>query len=91
MNILTTYCADANNTNKQVTFRNCARFTDCISEINSTQIDNAKNIDLVMSVHNLIEYSGNYSNTSGRLWQYYRDEPSLTAASAIEDFTGVNK
>ena len=44
-----------------------------------------------MSVYNLIEYSENYSNASGRLWQYYRDEPSLTAASAIEDFTDVNK
>ena len=44
-----------------------------------------------MSVYNLIEYSENYSNASGCLWQYYRDEPSLTAASAIEDFTGVDK
>ena len=44
-----------------------------------------------MPMCNLIEYTDNYSNTSGSLWQYYRDEPSLTAASAIEYFTGVNK
>ena len=45
--------------NKGVIFRNCAPFTGCISEINNTQIDNAKYIDHVMPLYNLIEYSGN--------------------------------
>ena len=54
----------------------CARFTNCISEINNTQIDIAQDIDFVMPMHNLIEYSDNYSKTSGSLWQYYRDEPN---------------
>ena len=58
---------------------------------NNTQTDNAKNIDLVMPMYDLKEYSDNYSKTSGSLWQYYTDETSLTAASAFEDFTGVNK
>ena len=48
--------ADANNTNEKVIFKNCAPFTNCISEINNTQVDNAKDIDIVMSVYNLIEY-----------------------------------
>ena len=39
---------------------------------NNTQIDNAKDIDVVMSVYNLIEYYDNYWKTSGSLWQYYR-------------------
>ena len=52
--------ADANNTNKKVIFKNCAPFTICISEINNTQVDNAKDLDAVMSVYNLIEYSDNY-------------------------------
>ena len=39
---------------------NCALFTDCISEINNSQIDNAKDIDVVMPMYNLIEYSDNY-------------------------------
>ena len=52
---------DANNTNKKVTFKNCAPFTNCISEINNTQEDNAKDIDIVMPMYNLIEYSDNYS------------------------------
>ena len=42
--------------------------------MNNTQIDNAKDIDVVMPLHNLIEYSNNYSETSESLWQYYRDE-----------------
>ena len=55
--------ADANNTNKKVIFKNCAPFTDCISEINNTQIDNAKYIDVVMPMYNLIEFSDNYLKT----------------------------
>ena len=52
--------ADANNTNKKVIFKNCALFTDCISEINNTQVDNAKYIDRVVPMYNLIEYSDSY-------------------------------
>ena len=47
--------------NKGVIFKNCAPFTDCISEINNTQIDNAKDIDVVIPMYHLIEYSDNYS------------------------------
>ena len=49
--------ADANTTNKKVIFKNCAPFTNCISEINNTQVDNAKDIDIVTPIYNLIEYS----------------------------------
>ena len=48
--------AAANNTNKKVIFKNCAPFTDCISEINNTQADNAKDTDVIISIYNLIEY-----------------------------------
>ena len=58
---------NANNNHKELVFKNCAPFTDCISEINNTQIDNAKDIDLVMLMYNLIEYSNNYSKTSESL------------------------
>ena len=53
--------ADANNTNKKVIFKNCAPFTNCISKINNTQIDNAEYIDIVIPMYNLIEHSDNYS------------------------------
>ena len=46
--------AAANNTNKKVIFKNCAPFTNCISKINNTQIDNAEYIDIVMPMYNLI-------------------------------------
>ena len=62
--------ADANNTNEKVIFKNCALFTKCIIEVNNTNVDNAKDIDIVMPMYNLIEYSDNYSKTSGSLWQY---------------------
>ena len=73
-----TAAADAavNNTNKKVIFKNCAPFTNCISEINDTQIDNAKDIDIVMPMHNLIEYNDNYAKTTGTLWQYCKDIPA---------------
>ena len=54
--------------NKKVFFDNCASFADSLREINNTQIDNAKDIDVVMSMYNLIEYRDNYSITSGSLW-----------------------
>ena len=65
----------ADERDKGVVFKNCAPFINCISEINNTQIDNAKDIDIVMPMYNLIEYSDNYTKTTGSLWQYFRDEP----------------
>ena len=80
--------AGRRNNNIQVLFINCAPFTSCINEINSTQINNAKDIDVVMLMYKLIEYSNNYSKTSGILRQYYTDEPVLTDAGALDDFPG---
>ena len=60
--------AAANNTNKKVVFKNCAPFSDCISKINNIQVDNAKDIDMVMQMYNLIKYNDNYLKTSGSLW-----------------------
>ena len=68
--------AAANNASKKVIFKSCAPFTNCISEINNTQIDNAKDIDIVMSIYKLIEYSDNYAKTTGSLWQYCKDIPA---------------
>ena len=65
----------ADERDKGVTFKNCAPFTNCISEINNAQVDNAKDINIVMPMYNLIEYSDNYAKTSGSLRQYFRDEP----------------
>ena len=53
------------NVDKEVVFITWAPFTDCISEINNTQIDNAEDIDVVMAMYNLVEYSDNYLKISG--------------------------
>ena len=83
--------ADANNTNKKVIFKNCPPFTNCISEINNTQVDHAKDIDIVMPMYNLIEYSDNYSKTSGSLWQYCKDIPAVdNNNNAIVNFVENN-
>ena len=82
--------AAANNTNKKVIFKNCSPFTNCISEINNTQIDNAKDIDIVMPVYNLIEYSDNYAKTTGSLWQYCKDIPARNANGDIAIFAENN-
>ena len=53
---------------KDVASKNCAPFTNCISEINNTQIYNCKDIDIVMPLYTLLEYSDNYAKTSGSIW-----------------------
>ena len=73
-----------------VKFKNCAPFTKCISRINNTDIDNPHDIDIVMPIYNLIEYSDNYSKTSGSLWQYYKDDPNDNIANS-ESFKSKEK
>ena len=71
---------------KNILIKNCAPFSNCISEINNTQTDNAKDIHIVMLMYNSTEFSEDYSKTSRRLWNYYGDEPFLNAYGAIADF-----
>ena len=60
--------ANANNIGKKVISKNCCpAFSKCINEINNTQVDDATDINIVMSMYNLIEYSDNYSKTSRSL------------------------
>ena len=59
--------AAVDNTNRKALFKNFAPFSDCITEINNTQVDDAQKIDVVMPTYNLIEYSGAYLKTSGNL------------------------
>ena len=62
----------------------------CISEINNTQIDNAKDIDIVVPMYNLIEYSDNFAKTTGSLWQYCKDIPARNNNNAIIIFAENN-
>ena len=63
---------------KVVIFKNYVPFPGCISKINSTQLDNTKDLDVVMLMHNLIEYSDSFSKTSGGLCKHYRYEKTTT-------------
>ena len=75
---------DANKRNKNLAFKNNASFINCISRINGVKIDNAEDLDVVMPMNNLLEYSKNYRKTTGRLRNYYRDEPSNPLSSSSE-------
>ena len=57
-------------------FKNNAPFINCISKVNGVKIDNAKYLDVVMLMYNLLEYNKNYRKTTGSLWNYYIDEPN---------------
>ena len=48
-------------------------------------------IDIVMPMYNLIEYSNNYSKTSGSLWQYCKEISDLNNDGKIVDFDGTNE
>ena len=82
--------AAPNNRNKQVIFKNCVPFTECISEVNNTHVDHAKYIDKVTVTYNLVEYSENYSKTSGSLWKYCKSITAVNNNGDIVDFNGAN-
>ena len=77
---------NAKKKNKKVAFKNNVPFINCISKINGIKIDNAEDLDVIMPMHNLLEYSKNYKKTTGSLWNYYRDEPSDPLSSNSESF-----
>ena len=73
----------ADERNKGVIFKDCVLFINCKSGINYTERDNAKDIDIVMSMYTLINYIDNlekniqrHSKTCESLWRYYQDEPN---------------
>ena len=69
--------ATGGDANTKVASKNCAPFTKCVTHISNEHVDNADNLDIVMSMYNLIEYNDNYSDTSGSLWNFKRDEQNM--------------
>ena len=59
--------------NRNIILKINAPFINCISKINNVLIDDAEDLDIVVPMHNLIEYSKNYSKSSCTLWNYYKD------------------
>ena len=79
IDLLAAAASENDKTEKDVAFQSNAPFRSCISKsciskINSTLTDNAEDLDIVMPMYNLLEYSQNYSMASGSLWNYYTDE-----------------
>ena len=72
----------------RLALKKCGPFTKCNLEINDEHVDTAENLDIVMPMYNLIEYSDNYQDSSATLYQYKRDEPP--EADPIADLTAVN-
>ena len=68
---------------KKFVFKNNAPFVNCVSKINGVKIDNAEDLDVVMPMYNLLEYSKSYRKTTGSLWNYYRDEPNSGVNNGI--------
>ena len=61
-----------------------------LSQINNAQVDDTRDIDVVMPMYKLLEYSKIYFKTSGSLWQYHRDEPALNNNDVIIGFLADN-
>ena len=80
--------AAAANNNTRLALKNCAPFTKCNLEIYDEHVDTAENLDIVMPMYNLIEYSDNYQDSSAILYQYKRDE--LPEDDAVADLTADN-
>ena len=67
----------------RLALKNCAPFSKCNLAINDEHVDTAENLDIVMPIYNLIEYSDNYQDSSATLYQYKRDEPPDNIANDL--------
>ena len=63
-----------------VAFKNCAPFTRCVTYINDEHVESAENLDIIMNTYNLMEYSDNYADSSGSLYQFKTDESPMNDA-----------
>ena len=74
------------NADTKVAFKICAPFARCVTHINDEHIDTAENLDIVMNMYNLIEYSYNYSITSGTVWQFIQNDQTMNNGN-LSDLT----
>ena len=78
------------NEDTKVAFKNCAPFTRCVTHINNEHDEATENLDIIMAMYNLVEYSDNYEDSSGSLWQFKRDEQNITNAGIPNGVTTDN-
>ena len=80
---------DNTNFNKELTLKNNAPFISCISKINGELVENAEDLDIVMPMYNLLEYSDNYQDSTGSLYQFKIDEPPDDNAEVANNTTSL--
>ena len=88
--ILVTGNITSGGNNTKAAFKNCAPFRKCRTEINETFVDEADYINIAMPMYNLIEYSDNYSDASGSLWHFNRDEQPKENNGRLSDLSADN-
>ena len=67
-----------------VSFKNYSPFIRCVGHLNDEHVQTADNLDIIMNLYNLVEYSDNYEQSSGSLWPYKTDEQNKNAAGNID-------
>ena len=82
--------ATAANAATRLVLKNCAPFTKCNLEINDEHVDTAENLDIIMPMYNLIEYSDIYQDSSATLYQYKRDEQPVNNNGNIVNLTDAD-
>ena len=75
--------------NSVVAVKNCARFRTCDVTVNDEHVEKAEDLDIVMPMYNLLEYSDNYENSTGSLYQFKRDEPPDNYADVGNNATSL--
>ena len=82
--------ATGGDANTKVAFKNCAPFTRYVPHTNDEHVETTENLDVIMPMYNLLEYSDNYTDSSGSLWRFKRDEQNITAAGIPNGITTDN-
>ena len=78
--------ATGGNANTKVAFKNCTPFRSCVININNEHVETAENLNMIMPMYNLLEYSDNYAEFSVSLRQFKRDKQNLNNNGDIDDF-----
>ena len=82
--------ATGGNEDTKVAFKTCAPFTRCVTHINDEHDETAENLDIIMVMYSLLEYSDNYTDSCGSLWQFKRNEQNITNAGIPNSVTTDN-
>ena len=77
--------ATGSDADTKVEFKNCAPFTRSVTQINDEHVETAENLDIIMPMYNLLEYSDNYADSSASLCQLKRDEQNITNAGNLDN------